>query len=266
MTLRGAATALTPQALISWASGGAGGSVPATEVAAGAGSVGLTGLIVKGAVVAVSAGALVGGVAVTRPDPNHGRRAPVLAEASLSGPSSTDTAGPEPSRPSGENAQRRAIAAADSAGGQSQAATKTRRHTGRSVRRRLRRFGDPAGRVPGSVRPRARQDNGSVARGGDHLSAGELSSFNADSTDAGGGTVGHSGTYGSASPDAPAASGSEQPNPDGLGGAGGEDTQGVRSSSSRSDHGETHAEAPVGGAESLASATADPSPTSQGDG
>jgi RNA polymerase sigma factor (sigma-70 family) len=64
-TLRSAAAALTPQPLIEWASGGAGASAPTAErlaeLSAGGGAVGVTAMLVKGAVVVVTAGALATG-------------------------------------------------------------------------------------------------------------------------------------------------------------------------------------------------------------
>lgn len=67
-TLRSAAAALTPAPLLAWASGGGGAGGPTAErlaeLTASAGGAGLAGLMVKGAVVAVSAGALVTGASV----------------------------------------------------------------------------------------------------------------------------------------------------------------------------------------------------------
>jgi RNA polymerase sigma factor (sigma-70 family) len=63
-TLRTAATALTPLPLVSWASGAGGeGSAALTGLAAGGSSAGIGALLFKGAAVAVTAGALAGGVA-----------------------------------------------------------------------------------------------------------------------------------------------------------------------------------------------------------
>jgi RNA polymerase sigma factor (sigma-70 family) len=72
-TLRSAAAAITPQSLIQWASGGA-GSAPSTErvaeLSAGGGAIGMTAVLAKGAVIAVTAGALVTGAAVVH-GPGH---------------------------------------------------------------------------------------------------------------------------------------------------------------------------------------------------
>ena len=92
-TLRGAA-AVSAQPLLGWASGGS-GSVGSTterlcELSAGGGSLGLTAALVKGAAVAVTAGALLGGAAVARHHAAHrahdsGGRLSVSAVASLRG-------------------------------------------------------------------------------------------------------------------------------------------------------------------------------------
>jgi RNA polymerase sigma factor (sigma-70 family) len=72
-TLRGAAAALTPSPLLAWASNGSGAAAPSAErlaeLAAGGGA-GFTGLLLKGAVVAVTAGALATGAGVVA---NHER-------------------------------------------------------------------------------------------------------------------------------------------------------------------------------------------------
>ncbi|HLB22181.1 MAG TPA: sigma-70 family RNA polymerase sigma factor, partial [Solirubrobacteraceae bacterium] len=64
-TLRGAAAALTPPPLLAWAAGGVGTAGPTAErvaeLSAGGGAAGLTGLLLKGAVVAVTAGAVATG-------------------------------------------------------------------------------------------------------------------------------------------------------------------------------------------------------------
>jgi RNA polymerase sigma factor (sigma-70 family) len=83
-TLRGTAAALTPQPLLSWAASGAGGAGSAaerlSEVPAG-GALGLTGAVLKGVAVALTAGAIVGGASVVRLHGNHPRssRAPATA-------------------------------------------------------------------------------------------------------------------------------------------------------------------------------------------
>ncbi len=67
-TLRSAAAALTPQFLIDWATSGTGTAGPTAErlaeLSAGGGAAGITGLLLKGAVVAVTAGAVASGAAV----------------------------------------------------------------------------------------------------------------------------------------------------------------------------------------------------------
>jgi RNA polymerase sigma factor (sigma-70 family) len=73
-TLRSAAAALTPSPLLAWASGGSGAAAPTTErlaeLTAGGGA-GLVGVMLKGTVVAVTAGALATGAGVVA---NHERR------------------------------------------------------------------------------------------------------------------------------------------------------------------------------------------------
>jgi RNA polymerase sigma factor (sigma-70 family) len=76
-TLRSAAAALTPAQLIEWASGGGGGAATPTaerlgEISAGGGGIGITALLVKGAVVAATAGALAGSTGVV--SHHHGSR------------------------------------------------------------------------------------------------------------------------------------------------------------------------------------------------
>jgi RNA polymerase sigma factor (sigma-70 family) len=72
-TLRGAAAALTPSPLLAWASNGTGAAAPSAErlaeLAAGGGA-GFAGVLLKGAVVAVTAGALATGAGVVA---NHER-------------------------------------------------------------------------------------------------------------------------------------------------------------------------------------------------
>src|SRR5437588_13042829 len=59
-TLRRAAAAITPPPLIAWAAGASGGAGPSAEriaeVTSGAGAIGVSGVIVKGAALAVTAG------------------------------------------------------------------------------------------------------------------------------------------------------------------------------------------------------------------
>lgn len=81
-TLRSAAAALTPPPILAWASAGAGSGGPTAErlaeLSAGGGAAGMAGLLLKGAVVAVTAGALATGASVlsvhhrrARPDASH---------------------------------------------------------------------------------------------------------------------------------------------------------------------------------------------------
>jgi RNA polymerase sigma factor (sigma-70 family) len=67
-TLRSAAAALTPPPILAWASAGAGSGGPTAErlaeLSAGGGAAGMAGLLLKGVVVAVTAGALAGGASV----------------------------------------------------------------------------------------------------------------------------------------------------------------------------------------------------------
>ncbi|MHB8234402.1 MAG: RNA polymerase sigma factor [Solirubrobacteraceae bacterium] len=78
-TLRSAAAALTPPQLIEWAVGGGGAAAPTAEriaeLSAGGGAAGLGGLLLKGAVVAVTAGAVATGATVASSD-TQGARAP----------------------------------------------------------------------------------------------------------------------------------------------------------------------------------------------
>ncbi len=71
-TLRSAAAALTPPQLIEWATGGGGAAAPTAEriaeLSAGGGAAGLGGLLLKGAVVAVTAGAVATGATVASSD------------------------------------------------------------------------------------------------------------------------------------------------------------------------------------------------------
>jgi RNA polymerase sigma factor (sigma-70 family) len=83
-TLRGTVAAVTPQPLLTWAASGAGGAGSAaerlSEVPAG-GALGLTGAVLKGVAVALTAGAIVGGASVVRLHGSHARssRAPATA-------------------------------------------------------------------------------------------------------------------------------------------------------------------------------------------
>jgi RNA polymerase sigma factor (sigma-70 family) len=75
-TLRDAAAALTPPPLLSWASRGAGAATPTAErvadLTAGGSAVGVAGVLLKGAVVAVTAGALATGASVIASDQRGG--------------------------------------------------------------------------------------------------------------------------------------------------------------------------------------------------
>lgn len=79
VTLRAATTALTPSAAVSWAlSPRAGTSTPLVarlaEVGAGGGSVGLGGMLVKGSTIAITAGALAGGITAVHHLSRHPHR------------------------------------------------------------------------------------------------------------------------------------------------------------------------------------------------
>jgi RNA polymerase sigma factor (sigma-70 family) len=75
-TLRAAAAAITPQPLLAWMYSGAGGSGPTAErvaeLSSSAGAAGVTGVLLKGAVAAVTAGVVLTGAAVV---PLHGQHA-----------------------------------------------------------------------------------------------------------------------------------------------------------------------------------------------
>ena len=105
-TLRGAAAALAPESLICWLAGGAGGGAPAAarvaELSGAGGAVGVTGALLKGAVVAVSAGILVGGATVAAPH-RHGATRPNAAAASLAAVASAPDAGPAAPGPARRN-------------------------------------------------------------------------------------------------------------------------------------------------------------------
>jgi RNA polymerase sigma factor (sigma-70 family) len=78
-TLRSAAAALTPPPLLAWAAGGGGAAAPTAEriaeLSAGGGAAGLSGLLLKGAVVAVTAGAVATGATVASSDSQPARPA-----------------------------------------------------------------------------------------------------------------------------------------------------------------------------------------------
>jgi RNA polymerase sigma factor (sigma-70 family) len=82
-TLRTATTAVTPVSWLSWFAGRAEQSAPASErlgeLAAGGGAAGLGGLLLKGAVVAVTAGTLLTGAAVVHLQAHHVHHAPGAA-------------------------------------------------------------------------------------------------------------------------------------------------------------------------------------------
>jgi Sigma-70, region 4 len=95
-TLRSAAAALTPPPLLAWASAGAGPGGPTgerlAELSAGGGAAGMPGLLLKGAVVAVTAGAVATGTSVlgvhhrgARPDAAHTH----AAQAASAGPAAS---------------------------------------------------------------------------------------------------------------------------------------------------------------------------------
>jgi RNA polymerase sigma factor (sigma-70 family) len=74
-TLRDAAAALIPQPLVNWAAGGAGKATPladrVAELSSAGGGLGVSGMLLKGAVLSVSVGALAAGGAIV-PSHHHG--------------------------------------------------------------------------------------------------------------------------------------------------------------------------------------------------
>lgn len=94
-TLRSAAAAVTPAPLLEWACGSAGTAAPTAErlaeLSAGGGAAGLAGLLLKGSVVAVTAGALATGASVVANHDHAGRhlRTHSSAAASATDPSRT---------------------------------------------------------------------------------------------------------------------------------------------------------------------------------
>lgn len=132
-TLRSAAAALTPPPLLAWASGGEGAGRPTAErlaeLTAGAGGAGMAGLFLKGAVVAVTAGAVATGATVVQ-QRHHGTRHPAgrqsaTLRAGASASASAGSAGPGASA---------AIAAAPQIG--TVGGSKSVRHRGSGRRRR----------------------------------------------------------------------------------------------------------------------------------
>ncbi len=95
-TLRSAAAALTPPPLLAWASAGAGSSGPSAErlaeLAGGGGAAGMAGLFLKGAVVAVTAGAVATGASVL--SAHHHTAAPHAAHRHVAHAASVGSAGP----------------------------------------------------------------------------------------------------------------------------------------------------------------------------
>jgi RNA polymerase sigma factor (sigma-70 family) len=103
-TLRTATTAVTPVSWLSWFAGRAEQSAPASErlseLAAGGGTAGLGGLLLKGTVVAVTAGTLLTGAAVVRLQAHHAHHkgaaatSPHGASAAVRGTRTQATAAP----------------------------------------------------------------------------------------------------------------------------------------------------------------------------
>src|ERR1700682_6070032 len=115
-TLRSAAAAITPQSLIQWASGGAGASAPSSErlaeLSVSGGAIGMTGVLAKGAAIAVTAGALVTGAAAVHghrhaADRSHARTPGLLRSAARGRP-----AGARGGRPRGPTSRTGAAPAA----------------------------------------------------------------------------------------------------------------------------------------------------------
>jgi RNA polymerase sigma factor (sigma-70 family) len=93
-TLRRAAAAITPPPLIAWAAGSAGPSAERiAEVTSGAGALGASGLLAKGAVLAVTAGALATGAVVQLGHSVTARHGTRVASANIAHAGSTDAAG-----------------------------------------------------------------------------------------------------------------------------------------------------------------------------
>jgi RNA polymerase sigma-70 factor (ECF subfamily) len=99
-TLRGAAAVMAPEPLICWLSSGAGAGAPAAErvaeLSGAGGALGMTGALLKGAVVAVSAGILVGGAAVGSLHPHGARRPHAAAQSRAAMGSAPDAGSAEP--------------------------------------------------------------------------------------------------------------------------------------------------------------------------
>lgn len=101
-TLRTATTALTPPQVLIWLAGrtdqGAGASERVGELAAGGGTVGLGGLLLKGGVAAVTAGTLITGAAVVQlqgtAHRHHGHPGAVAATTQSNDASTTSTGAP----------------------------------------------------------------------------------------------------------------------------------------------------------------------------
>jgi RNA polymerase sigma factor (sigma-70 family) len=151
-TLRSAAAALTPPPLLAWASGGAGAGGPTAdrlaELTAGAGGAGMAGLFLKGAVVAVTAGAVASGATVVRH--YHGTRHPA-GHAAAAGSASSSAGSADPGGP----VAIAAVPSIDTAGGSKSAPTRPgRRHDGAATTRRQARRGHrgaTGGRKPETV-------------------------------------------------------------------------------------------------------------------
>ncbi|HWX45221.1 MAG TPA: RNA polymerase sigma factor [Solirubrobacteraceae bacterium] len=97
VALRTAATALTPTTLLQWIAGGSGQSAPAperlAELAAGGGTAGLGGLLLKGGAVAATAGTLIAG-AVVHTQSHAPPRQPRRTMAAHVAPPHTGSGGP----------------------------------------------------------------------------------------------------------------------------------------------------------------------------
>jgi RNA polymerase sigma-70 factor (ECF subfamily) len=99
-TLRGAAGAIAPESLVCWLSGGASGGASAAErvaeLSGAGGAVWVTGALLKGAVVAVSAGILVGGAALGSLHFQGARRPHAVAQVRGNAGSDPDGVSAEP--------------------------------------------------------------------------------------------------------------------------------------------------------------------------
>ena len=225
--LRSAAAAIMPPSLIQWVSGGAGSSAPSTErlaeLSVGGGAIGMTGVLAKGAAIAVTAGALVTGAAVVHSrghaaDRSRGRTSALLRPAGGAG-----RAGVQPA--SGGVATETLLAGSNAAGA-STLETAADRHLARALAPGARRNIRPARRTLAAspAKPGAAGDTklAGAAGGGDNTDLADGAGPGASSgssTHAGQGSRGESNHGSDSSGNRPAGEGSG-------GGGGGSDGSG----------------------------------------